>query len=79
MVQPLFFYFFSFFSLTKPLEIVSNTPTQFLIDFVNALELRSILIIKDEEDGSPDLLLNQFVKHINSLNKVVAVVNYNSR
>ena len=55
--------------------MISDTPTQFFIDFVTELKLRSILIIKDEEDGSPDLLLNQFVKHINSLNKVVAVVN----
>ena len=59
--------------------MVSNTPTQFLIDLVTELELRSILIIKDEEEGSPSLVLNQFVKHINSLNKVVAVVNYDSR
>ena len=79
MVQPLFFCLFFCFSLTKPLEMVSNTPTQFLIDFVTELELRSILIIKDEEDGSPVLLLNLLVKHINSLNKMVAVVNYDSR
>ena len=51
----------------------------YFIDFVTELELKSILIIKDEEDGSPVLLLNLLVKHINSLNKMVAVVNYDSR
>ena len=59
MVQARILHFFLYFHLTRTSEIISGTPLQFLIDFSIEEDLKSILIIKEEDKGR---ILNVIIK-----------------
>ena len=90
MVQTLILCLFIYFPSVKPSEIISRTPKQFLMDFSTEMDLKSFMVIKETRkgrkdffqqtkakvEGDDDFLLKQFVKELNSENKMVAVANY---
>ena len=51
MVQTIILCFCLYFHFTRSSEIISGTPMQFLIDFTTEKDLKSILIIKEEDKG----------------------------